>query len=84
MPKKARSTLKKVTLKTFFEEQGIGSQDRMARAVGVSKATISNLKREPPRSFAGYAVAKAIRAHMEAHGYTIDIESLVRTEGAYP
>lgn len=84
MAQKRPAKLTKTTLKAFFERQGHGSQNRMAEAAGVSKSTISNLAAEPPRGFASYAVAKAIRAHMEAHGYTIDIESLVRTEGAAP
>lgn len=84
MAQKRKPSLRKVTLREFFEGQGDGGQKRMAAEVGVSKSTICNLAAEPARGFASYAVAKRIRAHMEAHGFTIDLESLVRTESARP
>lgn len=82
MAQKSKPTLKRATLREFFEAQGHGAQNRMSEATGLKKSSISNIA--SGRHFASYAVAKRIRAHMEAHGFTIDLETMVRTEGAKP
>lgn len=71
--------LKLVTVAEFLKEQRRGTQARMARELGVSRATISQVAHDP-EVFASYALAKRIKAFMECHGYTVDIETMVRTE----
>lgn len=74
--------LKIVTLQEFFDLQGRGAQARMSADTGVDKSTLSSLaaatRADDPRP--GFKcrlkIARAIRAHMESHGYTVDIEKL--------
>lgn len=82
--------LEVLTLDGFFRRQGRGSQKRMADALKVSKSTLSGVaaadraKDPGPRVFVSYALAKSMRAYMEAHGYALDIEPILRTEEARP
>lgn len=62
----------------------------MARTLKCAKSTLSDIAAadradDPrPRVYASYALAKSIRAYMEQHGYSLDIEPLLRTEEAKP
>ena len=82
MIKTRRTKSPKVTLREFLDIMGRGAAKSMAAEIGISKSTVSNIA--IGRQFASYPLAKQIRAHLEAHGYTIDLESMVRTESAAP
>lgn len=79
-----------VTLYEFFRRQGRGSQRRMAQALGVSKGTLSTIAAADrpdnpgPRTYASYSLARAIKAHVECHGLTINIEPYLKAERAQP
>lgn len=85
-PKSEKKPLKRVTLREFLDSQGKGSRKAMADALDVSKSLISNLAKAPDaggeQHFTSYRLAKRIRAYVERHGFTIDIEEHIRTERA--
>lgn len=78
--------LKRATLQEMLEIEGRGSQRDMSAALGVPKSTISNLakgyRKDGRAVHASYALAKRICAYAEGRGYQIELETLVRTEGA--
>lgn len=78
---KPANPLPQVTLAEFFAEMGRGSQAKMARGLKVSRAMISQVASDPDVC-ASYALAKRIKGYMECRGFTVDIETLIRTEPA--